>query len=49
MLPELRADEAGFEPALKSEYSSKDGNLPVNELRKLLASANDEIGRFMAV
>ncbi|MBX3299100.1 MAG: polysaccharide biosynthesis protein [Acidobacteria bacterium] len=47
VLPELRgADEAA--PALKAEYSSKDDNIGVAELRELLAGANDEIKRFMA-
>lgn len=47
VLPELRGtDEAA--PALKAEYSSKDDNIGVAELRELLAGANDEIKRFMA-
>jgi UDP-glucose 4-epimerase len=46
MLPELRD---GSEPilALDSEYSSKDNNVSINELRSLLASANNEIQSFM--
>ena len=47
MLPELRVDE--IEPALENEYSSKDDNLNVDELRVLLSSASDEIGRFLTV
>jgi UDP-glucose 4-epimerase len=47
VLPELReADD--FQPALESEYSSKDDNLSIEDLRKLLSSASDEIGRFLA-
>jgi UDP-glucose 4-epimerase len=46
MLPELRSTD-DIKPALESEYSSKDNTLGVEELRKLLASANDEIGRFL--
>lgn len=45
-LPELRSSEK-FVPALTAEYSSKDNNLPVDQLRRLLGSANDEIGRFL--
>ena len=47
MLPELR-NGSDFRPALASEYSSKDNNLTVEELRLLLRSASDEIGRFLA-
>ena len=46
VLPELRAD-GELEPALTGEYSSKDANLNVEELRQLLSSASDEIGRFL--
>jgi FlaA1/EpsC-like NDP-sugar epimerase len=46
MLPELRAD-GGDEAALASEYSSRDTTLGVDELKVLLASASDEINRFM--
>jgi FlaA1/EpsC-like NDP-sugar epimerase len=46
VLPELRADDdANY--ALESEYSSKDNNLSVAELKQLLGSASDEIGRFL--
>ncbi len=47
VLPELRAVQ-DFEPALESEYSSKDDNLSVEELRNLLGGASEEIGRFLA-
>lgn len=46
MLPELR-DEKNFSPALKSEYSSKDNNISVEELKKLLSDASNEIAKFM--
>jgi UDP-glucose 4-epimerase len=46
VLPELRG-ETPFEPALTSEYSSKDNNLTGEDLRELLASSGDEIRRFM--
>lgn len=47
VLPELR-DGSEFRPALETEYSSKDGNLSVEDLRVLLSSASDEIRRFLA-
>ncbi len=47
VLPELR-DGRAFTPALTSEYSSKDDNISVGELRILLAGASSEIDRFMA-
>jgi FlaA1/EpsC-like NDP-sugar epimerase len=47
VLPELRED-GDQEPALETEYSSKDGNLPISELRELLASAGGEIEQFLA-
>ena len=46
MLPELRS-EAGEDAALSSEYSSRDGNLSVDDLRELVASAKNEINRFI--
>jgi UDP-glucose 4-epimerase len=46
VLPELR-DEKEFIPALESEYSSKDDNISVDQLRELLGTANDEIKRFL--
>ena len=46
VLPELR-DEKEFTAALESEYSSKDDNISVDQLRDLLGTANDEIKRFL--
>ena len=46
VLPELRG-EAEFKPALTAEYSSKDNNISIAELRELLGSADDEIKRFL--
>ena len=46
MLPELRAD-GSQSLALESEYSSKDTTLSVDDLKVLLASASDEIDRFL--
>jgi UDP-glucose 4-epimerase len=46
VLPELRTAHEG-ENRLETEYSSKDNTLSVDQLRKLLGSANDEIGRFL--
>jgi UDP-glucose 4-epimerase len=48
MLPELRVNDNN-ESAISSEYSSKDITLGVDELRTLLASASEEIGRFLTV
>ena len=47
VLPELR-DESEFASALTSEYSSKDNNISIEQLRELLTSANAEIGKFLA-
>lgn len=47
VLPELR-DDVEFTPALTTEYSSKDDNISVDELRRLLSNANSEIERFIA-
>jgi FlaA1/EpsC-like NDP-sugar epimerase len=47
MLPELRTSDDA-EPALTSEYSSKDDNLSVDQLRLLLESSQAEIDRFAA-
>src|SRR5688500_8000514 len=47
VLPELR-DGKEFKQALTTEYSSKDDNISVAELRELLASASDEIKYFLA-
>jgi FlaA1/EpsC-like NDP-sugar epimerase len=46
VLPELRGQLAE-DRALDTEYSSKDGNIPVSELRTLLSGASDEIARFI--
>lgn len=45
MLPELR-DGSASEPVLSSEYSSKDDNLSVDDLRSLLDASVGEIDRF---
>ena len=47
VLPELRANDEARQ-ALENEYSSKDNNLSITELKKLLGSANEEIDRFLA-
>ena len=47
VLPELRVHEE-VEAALSDEYSSRDNNLSVPEIRSLLGSANTEIAAFMA-
>ncbi|HUR98722.1 MAG TPA: polysaccharide biosynthesis protein [Pyrinomonadaceae bacterium] len=47
VLPELR-DGADFVQALDNEYSSRDNNISISELRELLASASDEIKFFLA-
>ena len=47
VLPELR-DETEFKQALTAEYSSKDDNISIAELRELLASASEEIKYFLA-
>lgn len=46
VLPELR-EEKDFTPALTGEYSSKDKNVTVSQLRELLANASDEIAAFL--
>ena len=46
MLPELR-DESQFVPALTNEYSSKDDNISVSDLKILLGAASAEIAAFM--
>jgi hypothetical protein len=46
VLPELRGEQ-DFQPALESEYSSKDNNMSVENLKKLLADSSDEISRFL--
>jgi UDP-glucose 4-epimerase len=47
VLPELRGEEK-IESALESEYSSKDDNLSLKDLRQLLYGAGSEIGKFIA-
>ena len=47
VLPELR-DGGDFVQALTSEYSSKDKNISIAELRELLGTASDEIKHFLA-
>jgi len=47
VLPELR-EPGEFVPALTAEYSSKDKNISVAELRELLGSASDEIKHFLS-
>jgi FlaA1/EpsC-like NDP-sugar epimerase len=46
VLPELR-DESDFVQALESEYSSKDKNISVEELKVLLGDASQEIASFL--
>lgn len=46
VLPEVRGD-AEFDPALETEYSSKDQNISGDELKELLRSAGGEIERFL--
>jgi FlaA1/EpsC-like NDP-sugar epimerase len=46
VLPELR-DGGEFEQALMGEYSSKDDNISIDDLRKLLSGAHSEIQRFI--
>ena len=46
VLPELR-EKKDFIAALKGEYSSKDKNISVAELKNLLGGADEEIARFL--
>ncbi|HEX8637538.1 MAG TPA: hypothetical protein VF692_05715, partial [Pyrinomonadaceae bacterium] len=46
VLPELR-EEKEFVPALKTEYSSKDKNISIEELKQLLGGADREIAHFL--
>lgn len=46
VLPELRGDAITAE-ALKNEYSSKDDNISIEQLRVLLSGAHNEIARFI--
>ena len=47
VLPEFR-DDADFVQALEGEYSSRDNNISIPELRELLGSASEEIKFFLA-
>ncbi len=47
VLPELRKNDDA-EPALTGEYSSKDANLSVDQLKVLLADSSSEINRFLS-
>jgi UDP-glucose 4-epimerase len=47
VLPELRGKEE-FTPALTSEYSSKDDNISIADLKILLGGASTEIASFMS-
>lgn len=46
VLPELR-DQQDITPALAEEYSSRDNNLAIPELRDLLINSSSEIARFI--
>lgn len=46
VLPEMR-DGGEFKQALTGEYSSRDNNISIAELRELLSSASDEIKFFL--
>ncbi len=47
VLPELREPD-DFKPVLDGEYSSKDNNVSIAELKALLAGASTEIERFIS-
>ncbi|MFN0277747.1 MAG: polysaccharide biosynthesis protein [Pyrinomonadaceae bacterium] len=47
VLPELRSEQ-DIKPALTNEYSSRDNNLSVDELLKLLLNSSEEIKRFIS-
>ncbi|MEZ5425534.1 MAG: polysaccharide biosynthesis protein [Pyrinomonadaceae bacterium] len=47
VLPELRGDEGKGKQALEGEYSSRDDNVSVDELKNLLSEAVGEIGEFL--
>jgi UDP-glucose 4-epimerase len=50
VLPELReASAEEISNTLENEYSSKDNNISVEDLRELLGAANEEIGQFITV
>ena len=46
VLPKLR-DERNFTPALTVEYSLKDKNISIEELKTLLGGASSEITTFL--
>ncbi len=46
VLPELR-EQKDFTPALNGEYSSKDKNISIEELKTLLGGASSEIASFL--
>lgn len=46
VLPELR-DKNEVLTVLENEYSSKDNNISIDELKNLLGNANEEIGQFL--
>ncbi len=48
VLPELR-EKIEVTNTLENEYSSKDNNISVEDLRELLGNANEEIGQFLTV
>lgn len=48
VLPELR-DKTEVLTTLDSEYSSKDNNISVDDLKELLRDANAEIGQFLTI
>lgn len=47
VLPELR-NETDFKKALENEYSSKDNNISIEELKTLLGGASGEIKNFLS-
>jgi UDP-glucose 4-epimerase len=46
VLPEVRPEEAGFQPALQGEYSSANNNISISQLQELLYNASSEIAAF---
>lgn len=48
VLPELR-ENIEVSSALENEYSSKDNNISVENLKELLRNANEEIGEFLTI
>ena len=47
VLPELR-NEPEFRQVLRNEYSSKDNNISIEDLKVLLGEASEEIKRFLS-